>query len=275
MRTFSVPEQILRPLFIFFLVCFLFGFLLAYILYLLGLTSATNSSHIAVFSIEISFFFLLLISFLQSKYENAEPGSLEEHQSFSVRVVHWWLPFSILIRFVWEFGWCVCSFYLSDLYGIFFLENGNTPLAREQAYALMEQHKWTWFFVVYGVADARYLVGDSFVFSLELLVSIFGGLVSIYALYLSKNKRHAEAAFYFIYVAAVESFGTFLYFLTEVYNKFYFLDTENPMNWFFKFFGLNFLWIIAYFIVLAHELRKMRKQDAMASCKFRPVRQDQ
>ena len=86
MRTFSVPEQILRPLFIFFLVCFLFGFLLAYILYLLGLTSATNSSHIAVFSIEISFFFLLLISFLQSKYETAEPGSLKEHRSFSVRV---------------------------------------------------------------------------------------------------------------------------------------------------------------------------------------------
>lgn len=260
-------KHILRPLFIFFLVCLFFGFLLAYVLYLLGLTNATNSSHIAVFSIEISFFLLLLISFLQSKYERADAGGLEENQSFSVRVASWWLPFSISIRFIWEFAWCICSFYLSDLYGAFFLESGNTPLAREQAYALMEQHKWTWIFVMYGVADARYLVGDSFIFSLELLVSIFGGLVSIYALYLSSKKRHAAASFFFIYVAAVESFGTFLYFLTEICNRFYFLDTDDPMNWFFKFFGLNVLWIIAPCTALTHELQKMRRQGEMASCK--------
>ena len=93
--------------------------------------------------------------------------------------------------------------------------------------------------------------------------------MTIYALYLSKEKRHAAASFFFIYVATVESFGTFLYFLTEICNKFYFLDTENPMNWFFKFFGLNILWVIVPFIALNHELRKMRKQDEMASLKFR------
>ncbi len=267
-------KQILRPLFIFFLVCFFFGSLLAYVSYLLGLINAINSSYIAVFSIEISFLFLMLISFLQSKYEREDVGGedvgeLEENQSFSVRVIRWWLPFSILIRFTWELSWCICSFYLNDLYGTLFLENGNTSLAREQAYALVEQHKWTWIFVIYGVADARYLVGDNFIFSLELLVVICGGLVTIYALYLSKEKRHAAASFFFIYVATVESFGTFLYFLTEICNKFYFLDTENPMNWFFKFFGLNILWVIVPFIALNHELRKMRKQDEMASLKFR------
>lgn len=33
----------------------------------------------------------------------------------------------------------------------------------------------------------------------------------------------------------VESFGTLLYFLMKVCNKFYLLNTENSINWFFKF----------------------------------------
>ena len=134
-------------------------------------------------------------------------------------------------------------------------------LAREQAYALMAQHKWTWVYVIYGVADARYLVQDSFILSMELLVSVFGGLGSIYALYLSRHRQYMHAAFWFVFVAGVESFGTFMYFLTEIFNQFHFLDTTNVMNWGFKFFGLNVLWIIAPFIALAHERRKAITYD--------------
>lgn len=134
-----------------------------------------------------------------------------------------WLYTSGIVHLSWELSWCIVYPWL----------DGVTAA-----------DSWAWLWWAYGIADTRYLTGDTFIVPMEWITSLIGGPLAIYAAILLKRGKIVVANVLIIVLSSMEGYGTVLYWTTEWYNGWSSVDMGDFNNWIIKFWGLNSAWVV-------------------------------
>lgn len=145
-----------------------------------------------------------------------------------------WLWLTAITHVTWELGWCIAHPYLHDV---------------------GPDDTWAWFFWAYGIADTRYLFSDPFIVIMEWCTALIGGPMGFYVLWLTYKKRLKLAALWILLVSAMELYGTILYFGTEAVDGFRHVNTSHPIDLWFKFVGMNVIWIVYPIVSIVVALR--------------------
>ena len=133
-----------------------------------------------------------------------------------------WSVFSGIIHIVWELPWC--------------LLNRSLHLNTTAAWAL----PWT----IYGHADRRYLLSDPFTLSLEWVTVLVVGSLNFLTLNAYRRGHIRQSALFLLVGSVMETYGTVLYFGTELFNGFGNFNTGNWVDLWLKVVFFNVLWII-------------------------------
>jgi len=159
------------------------------------------------------------------------------------RMLTIWMWASGITHLTWELSWCFANVWLDTHYGPL-VAGGLTPEAVEAIYAQCQNDPVGWIWATYGAADGRYLNSDSFIVPMEWVTAVIGGPMTGYALWLTAKKHLRKAAAWILIVSVMELYGTVLYYTTEVFNDFQFVDTSSFYNLWVRFIGLNSIWVV-------------------------------
>lgn len=146
-----------------------------------------------------------------------------DHTTKLRRAVIIWSLVSGIVHFTWELSWCLVSSHLAS------------PGAL---------HDWRRIWSLYGVADRRYLNGDSFILILEVITATLGGFLNFYVVHQARRRKLQKATVALLIVSVMEVYGTLMYLGSEVFTRFANVNTASFVDTWVKFFGLNLLWVI-------------------------------
>jgi hypothetical protein len=139
-------------------------------------------------------------------------------------VVLWWSLVSGLTHVSWELVWC------------FVYPSLSSPAA---------QRDWRLPWTLYARVDRRYLVGDPFVLSLELMTGLVASTLNFgVAWHVWRRRRLGSARVALLVVSVMEAYGAILYFGSEAFDRFSHVDTRSFVHTWLMFVGLNGLWLV-------------------------------
>ena len=184
--------------------------------------------------ISVFMFFAMNICMLSPFLDRKKSGAEKMESTLLI-----WMWVTGITHLSWELGWCLVHPYLADV---------------------GPQDHWAWIWWAYGIADVRYLHSDSFIVPMEWVTSVIGGPINIYVLYLLQKKRRYKANIWIIIVSAMEFYGTVLYFTTEMAVGFRSVDLDGFINLWFKFVGMNTIWLIYPFLSMLLASRDLLKE---------------
>ena len=131
-----------------------------------------------------------------------------------------WALFAGLAVF-WDFSWCFVSSALRrpDLGG------------------------WWRIWTVYGQIDHRYLQGDPWLLSLEIMTGLFCPALNFYFVHQLLHRHEQKARVALLVVSVMEVYGTVMYFGSELSSGLAHVDTSR-VSAMIVFFGLSSLWLV-------------------------------
>lgn len=158
---------------------------------------------------------------------------------------------------------------MADMLMLWTMASATAQLGWELPYVLLhswivgvtEADTWAWMFWAYGVADARYLIGDPFVVVMEGVTALLGGPLELWAVYAWKAGRVRAAVGAMIVIGATQWYGGLLYFGLEIYSGLAHINTAHPIDLWVKFVALNGLWLVMPVFQVMCGLRALEQPD--------------
>ncbi|CAD5983278.1 EXPERA domain-containing protein [Planktothrix agardhii] len=196
------------------------------------------SSNIASIILIISLVTLLLSPCF---YSNEGNRTIKEKL---ITICSIWLLVSGIAHVTWELSWCFVHPYLHNV---------------------TAEDTWAWIWWAYGVADRRYLVSEPSTVILEWVTATVGGPLTLYAAYLQRKSTMQKASIFILIASLMDLYGAFLYFGTEILDGFYYIDTEQFVNFWIKFLGLNSLWVFFSILCIYIAINTLLQRPAIES----------
>ena len=153
-----------------------------------------------------------------------------------------WLLVSGIAHVTWELSWCFVHPYLHNV---------------------TAEDTWAWIWWAYGIADRRYLVSEPSTVILEWVTATVGGPLTLYAAYLQRKNTMQKASIFILIASLMDLYGAFLYFGTEILDGFYYIDTEQFVNFWIKFLGLNSLWVFFSILCIYIAINTLLRRPAI------------
>lgn len=202
-----------------------------------------------------SFFLFMFTPFI---HPNPNLTTADKYENLCIL----WMYASGITHLTWELSWCILNGELNAIFGELVNAYGNQPETVAMIYEMIRQQPWTWAWAVYGVADGRYLNSDTFVTPMEW-VTVIEGFMNLSTIVMIKQGKRFLALVVILVSTTMELYGTILYYATEIFNDFYFVHTERFIDLIFKFWGMNFLWIIFTVMSIVGVYLKLKAQSKL------------